>query len=96
MAPGAGVLPPSMLHQTEPVYPPMALRTRASGVVDLKILVGVDGSVEDVRIDSVSRKGVGFEKAAEDAVRQWRYRPATKHGVKVKMWLPIRIPFTIR
>jgi protein TonB len=69
---------------------------RTSGVVNLQVLVGTDGRVEEVRIINVSREGVGFEKASEDAVRQWRYRPATKNGVKVRMWLPVRIPFTIK
>ena len=43
-----------------------------------------------------SRPGVGFENAAEDAVRNWQYKPATKNGVKVRMWIPVRIPFSVR
>ena len=43
----------------------------------------------------VDRPGVGFERASEDAVRQWQYRPATKDGVKVRMWIAVRIVFKI-
>ena len=69
---------------------------RASGTVQLQVLVGIDGRVEQVRVLSVSRTGVGFEKAAEEAVREWRYQPATKNGVKVRMWVPVRVPFVFR
>jgi TonB family protein len=69
---------------------------RASAVVKIQALVGIQGQVEQVRILEVSRKGLGFEKATEDAVSQWRYTPATKNGVKVRMWVTIRVPFNIR
>ncbi|HHQ48983.1 MAG TPA: energy transducer TonB, partial [Acidobacteria bacterium] len=92
---GPGVKEPILIKQVKPEYPPLARRTKASGEVRLRALVGPDGSVEKVQILKVSRTGVGFEKAAERAVRQWRYRPATKRGVKVRMWIPIRIPFKV-
>lgn len=96
MAAGAGVIPPAILSQVQPKYPRAAERMRVSGTVNLQALVGIDGRVEEVRIVSASHSGVGFETASEEAVRQWRYRPATKNGVKVRMWLPVRIPFTIK
>jgi len=93
VTPGPDVKPPVLIKQVTPVYPPLALRAKASGEVRLRALVGIDGSVEKIQILKVSRTGVGFEKSAENAVRQWRYRPATKKGIKVRMWIPIRIPF---
>ena len=33
---------------------------------------------------------MGFETATEEAVRQWRYRPPTKNGVKVRVWVQIK------
>jgi outer membrane biosynthesis protein TonB len=38
---------------------------------------------------------VGFEKATEDAVMNWRYKPATKRGVKVRMWVAVRVPLVL-
>jgi len=90
---GPKVKAPELIKRVKPVYPPLARRAKASGEVRLRALVGIDGSVEKVEILKVSRSGVGFEKSAESAVRQWRYRPATKNGVKVRMWVPIRIPY---
>jgi len=92
---GAGVTPPVVIKRVDPLYPAGARRMRLSGEVQMQVLVGPDGQVEDIRIIKVTRSGVGFESASEDAIRQWRYRPATKKGVKVRMWVTVRIPFTI-
>jgi protein TonB len=96
VGPGPNVTGPVAVKQVEPQYPPAALRLRISGEVQLQVLVGPDGAVEDLRILKVSHPGVGFEKASEEAVRQWRFRPATKLGTKVRMWISVRIPFTAR
>ncbi len=93
---GAGVTVPILINEVRPSYPPMAKKLRAQGMVTLNVLVGFDGRVEDVKILNVSRTGLGFEKSAEKAVRQWRYKPATKNGTRVRMWLPVRVPFKMR
>jgi TonB family protein len=66
---------------------------RVEGSVEAQALVGIDGSVEQVRIIGVSRKGMGFEKITEETIMKWRYKPATKNGIKVRMWVQIRVPF---
>jgi TonB family protein len=93
---GPGVTQPVAIHKEEPSYPPLAREMRVEGSVEAQVLVGIDGTVEQVRIIDVSRKGVGFEKATEEAIKEWRYKPATKNGVKVRMWVPIRVPFKVR
>ena len=84
---------PVVIFQEQPEYPRIAEKMGRVGLVEVAALVGIDGRVEEVRITSVEPKGVGFEKATESAVRKWRYKPATKLGVKVRMWVPIRVPF---
>ena len=93
MAPGPGVTLPVALEQVKPEYPRRAQQLQQSGVVEAEILVGIDGRVEEFRVISVDRPGVGFEAATEVAVRKWRYEPVTKHGVKVRMRVRIRVPF---
>jgi protein TonB len=93
---GPGVTRPVLLSQVTPEYPKMAQRMGVDGEVQVEVLVGPDGAVEDVRVVSVSRTGVGFERATTDAVRQWRYKPATKNNVNVRMWVPVRVPFSLR
>lgn len=96
VTPGPGVRPPVAIDQSQPRFPPVARQMRVSGEVELEALVGPDGAVEQVRVVAVSRPGVGFETEAEEAVRQWRYRPATKNGINVRMWVTIHIPFRYR
>jgi len=95
VAAGPGVTQPELLKRVEPRLPPAARTLRAASEVQLQLLVGIDGSVEEVRILKVDRPGMGFEKASEDAVRQWRYKPATKDGVKVRVWIAVRILFKV-
>ena len=96
VTPGPGVIVPTVIFQEQPQYPVKARSMQVDGLVDAEALVGINGVVEDVRIVNVSRKKVGFEEATENAVMKWRYKPATKKGVKVRMWVPIRVPFRLR
>lgn len=93
VSPGPGVVIPVPIQQDPPEYPRMAHKMERQGVVEAEILVGVNGSVEDIRIIKVDPRGLGFEEATEAAVKKWRYKPATKLGVKVRMWVTIRVPF---
>ena len=93
---GPGVTRPVLLNQVDPEYPRMAQRLGVDGEVEVEILVGPDGAVEDVRVVNVSRTGVGFERATTDAVRQWRYKPAIKNNVNVRMWVTARVRLTLR
>ncbi len=93
---GNGVTRPVAIFKEDPAYPALAREMRVEGSVDADVLVGIDGAVEQVRILDVSRTGVGFEKATEEALRQWRFKPATKNGVKVRMWMKVHVPFKVR
>ena len=55
-------------------------------------VVSEKGEVTDLRITESGGKVVDESVAA--ALRKWRYAPATKRGVKVKVRLPFRQTFT--
>jgi len=62
----------NLIHDVAPTYPPEAGRARIEGSVVLQAVIGKDGSVQDVRVES----GLPIlALAAIDAVKQWRYRP---------------------
>ena len=73
-----------------PVYQPEPAGARASGVVVISITVGIDGIPHD--LSPFSSPNPKQEKAALDAVRQWRFRPATcdREPVAVKIRVEIR------
>ncbi len=90
---GPDIERPRLTNRVAPIYPAAASRMRVRGVVRLQALVGIDGTVEEMTIQQVPRGGLGFEQSVQDAVKKWRFEPATKDGVPVRVWLPIAIPF---
>jgi TonB family protein len=68
---------------------------RVSGNVRLRVLVGIDGRVEDFEITSVPQKGLGFEREIEAVIPSWRFTPATIDGIAVRVWIPVAVPFRL-
>ncbi len=93
VTPGAGVTPPALVSFPKAEYPPLARRLRVEGVVVVSVLVDENGQVQETRMDEPIEQKVGINEAALSAARSARYKPATKEGVRVKMWTRLRIPF---
>jgi len=68
--------PPTLVESVKPVYPVAARSLRAEGHVKVRLAVLPDGSVGEATVFACSRRGVGFEAAALNAVKRWRYAPA--------------------
>ncbi len=92
VAPGPGVVAPEVSRTVEPIYPPLSQNKGEQGVAMFSVLVGPDGSAEVVKL-IVSTGFDPLDKSAEDAARQTRFKPATKNGVKVRMWKTLRFEF---
>jgi periplasmic protein TonB len=90
---GGDVNPPVPLSRPAPRYPELARMARIQGVVLLEAVIEKDGSVADVRITHDLRLGCG--PAAQEAVRSWRYSPATLNGRPVSVYLTIRVTFAL-
>jgi len=90
---GPGVQPPELVSFPKPEYPPLARKMGVQGTVVLSVLVDETGRVQDARIIESVKQNVGFNEAALATVHGARYKPATKDGVRVKMWTRLRIPF---
>ncbi len=88
----ARVAEANLIHDVAPQYPPDAGRARIEGTVVLMAVIGKDGNVEDVRVES----GLPMlAQAAVDAVKQWRYRPYMLNGEPVEVDSRITINFTL-
>jgi len=88
----ARVAEANLIHDVAPTYPPEAGRARIEGMVVLLAVIGKDGTVRDVRVES----GLPLlAQAAIDAVRQWRYRPYLLNGEPVEVDSRITINFTL-
>lgn len=90
-----GVIPPTVDRQAPLTYPPVALRQKVEGVVELNVLVDEKGSVVDAQVVSGVAGRAGLNEAAVDNVKKRRYRAAMKDGVPVKVWIPVKVNFVL-
>jgi protein TonB len=95
VAGGPGVSPPALVSAPKPKYPPQARVLKVEGVVVVSVLVDENGRVQDARLLEPIAKKVGINEEALAVARNAQYRPATKEGVRVKMWTRLRIPFKL-
>jgi len=87
---GGKVVPPEPIYKKQPEYPRMARQTGASGIVEVDAIIGTDGRVKNPK---VSKCNPMLQKAAIDAVLEWRYKPAMLDGKLVESSVQIRLNF---
>jgi TonB family protein len=87
------IQPPVLVSQVNPTYPAAARRARREGIAVVAAVVGADGSVRAAKI--VRSVGPDIDRAALEAIRQWRYRPASHEGRPVAVHTVIQIAFEL-
>lgn len=93
---GVPVNPPRLLREVAPVYPASARNSGATGVVTVRILVGADGSVEDVTVVGSSGNGA-MDNSVVTAVNKWRFSPAKdKYGQNARCRVTRAVSFNLR
>lgn len=93
---GVPVKPPRLLREVAPVYPASARNSGATGVVTVRILVGADGSVEDVTVVGSSDNGA-MDNSVVTAVNKWRFSPAKdKYGQNARCRVTRAVSFNLR
>jgi periplasmic protein TonB len=92
--PGSGIAPPSVLREVKPEYTQEARRRGVEGDVVVEVIVRADGSVGQVRL--LQGLDAGLDQRAIDAVRQWRFSPAHRHGTPVDVVVEIAVGFKLR
>lgn len=90
---GGAIRAPRVIHRVDPSYPPDARAARVQGIVIVEVIVDETGMVREAHV----LKGLpyGLEQAALDAVRQWRFEPATKDGQPVAVAMNLTINFRL-
>ena len=82
------------ISSPSPRYPVRALQRRESGTVRVQVQVGVDGSPLEVSVLESSQSR-DLDRAALEAVRRWRFRPAQKDGQPVVGMVIVPIAFKL-
>jgi protein TonB len=89
-----GMTRPEPLAQVTPRYPAAARAAHREGTVVLEAVIGEDGRVSGVQV--LRGLGLGCDEAAVDAVRQWRFRPASIQGRPIKILYTLTVHFELR
>lgn len=78
-----------------PKYPASAVKDGIGGLVVLDVLVGEDGTPDDVRVHLARPEGV-FDKYAVDAARGWQFNAGRdgRRGDKIEGWVRVQVKFT--
>lgn len=76
----------------QPSYPMLARQMKVQGAVILQALISADGTIQDLKV--LSGPSI-LASAAQEAVRQWRFKPYLENGVAVETEAKITVNFTI-
>jgi periplasmic protein TonB len=85
---------PVRITEVKPAYPPLARAADLEGEVTLEITVDPNGRVTQSKI--VRSTDSRFNRAALDAVNQWRYRPGLRASVPSAFTIEERVFFRLK
>lgn len=86
---------PLYARNPTPAYPTMARRRGYQGTVLLNVLVAADGTVQSVTMGQSSGYPM-LDQAARKSVVAWAFKPGTRGGRAVEMWVRVPVRFTLQ
>lgn len=91
---GGDVKAPEKLHSPPPQYTEIARKARIQGVVIVEAIVDKTGSVTNVKI--LKGLPMGLDQAAVDAIKRWKFKPATLNGRPVDVYYNLTVNFQLQ
>jgi N-carbamoyl-L-amino-acid hydrolase len=91
---GGGVTPPMVIHRVEPEFTRDAEKAKVDGTVLISVVVDAEGNVRDPKV--VKPIGFGLDETALAAVKQWKFKPGTKDGQPVPVYMQVEFTFRLR
>jgi len=85
------IRPPQAVSTPEPDFPVSASRENKQVMLLLSAIVNKEGRVEEIEV--LNPGSDGFDAPARDAVRNWKFKPATCGGQPVNMEMSLEISF---
>lgn len=85
---------PAHLYNPKPAYPPESRAAKEHGTVLIAVAVDVAGRPGSVRLSQSS----GFprlDRAAQEAVRRWRFKPAMRNSIPYASSVTVPIRFAL-
>jgi len=91
---GGDVQPPIKISAPSPQYTEIARKARIQGVVIVEAIIDKEGNVTNVNI--LKGLPMGLDTAAADAVKKWRFKPATLNGKPVAVIYNLTVNFRLQ
>jgi TonB family protein len=91
---GSELAGPVPLRKVDPKYPPELRTSHVDGEVVLYAIIRKDGSVDSIQL--VHSVDPHLDANAMEALAQWKFSPAEKHGEPVDLEAVVHIPFRSR
>jgi TonB family protein len=88
-----GVTAPRAIYAPPAEFSEQARRAKYQGVATLRAVVSSAGTVADVSV--IGGAGMGLDEKALEAVRRWKFKPATKDGKPVAVEVAVQVSFTL-
>lgn len=88
-----GVQEARLIHRVQPMYPEIPRRARLETTVELRAVIGRDGTMQELQV--LGGNPLFYEETLR-AVGQWRYRPTLLNGVAVEVETKITVVFKLR
>jgi protein TonB len=85
--------PAMLIHRVEPIYPFLPKQIHREGRVELRAIIGTDGTIQSLQVVSGDPM---FLNSAIEAVQQWRYRPTILNGQPVEIDTYITVVYTLQ
>jgi TonB family protein len=90
---GGGVQAPRALQTPDPEYSEEARKAKYQGVVVLWLIVDSNGNPQQIRVQR--GLGMGLDQKAIEAVKRWKFEPATKDGKPVAVQINVEVNFRL-
>lgn len=90
---GGKVSAPKVLYDPDPAYSDVARRAGYQATVVLWLVAGMDGRAHRIRVQHGA--GMGLDQEAIEAVKLWRFQPATKDGQPVPVMINVEVNFRL-
>ncbi len=91
---GGDVKAPVREYDPPPQYTEIARKARIQGVVIVQAIVTKEGHVQDVKV--LKGLPMGLDNAAAEAVKKWKFKPATLNGKPVDVYYNLTVNFTLQ
>jgi len=93
---GGDVSKPIRIQYVDPVYPELARKARIQGVVILEAIIDENGNMVEARVLRSPGKAFGFDEAAIEAIKQWKFKPGLQNGVPVPVIYTLTVQFLLK